>query len=400
MFDLFSDDVRRNPFPVYERLRAASPVLREPRSGLWVILDYDGVKRALGDQEAFSSDHAATAKHPVPPWLVFMDPPRHTKLRALISRAFTPRVVAGIEPQIRELSRELLAATMARAEVNGGVMDLAADYAIPLPMMVIARMIGIPPHDRARFRRWSDAILRLSYTVRGISSPVESAAAAVEWRAAHEEIKAYLPELIERRQVDPADDLLTGLALAEVDGQRLTREELVGFFELLLVGGQETTANLICNAIVSLLDFPDQLALLRERTADLLPSAIEESLRYRSPFQWTFRSTRRDVPMHGQTIPGGTLLLACMGSANRDPKQFEEPNRFDITRHPNPHLAFGYGAHFCLGAPLSRMEAKIALADLLAAMPPFGHASEKPWEPRKALHVHGPTRLLIRFEHG
>src|SRR5689334_18643869 len=227
MFDLFSDDVRRNPFPIYDQLRATAPVFREPRSGLWVILDYDGVKRALGDQEAFSSDHAATAQHPVPPWLVFMDPPRHTKLRALISRAFTPRVVAGIEPRIRELSRELLAAAMARAAMNGGVMDLAADYAIPLPMMVIARMIGIPAHDWARFRRWSDAILRLSYTVRGISAPEESAAAAVEWRAAHEEIKAYLPELIERRHADAPEDLLIGLARAEVDGQRLTREEMV-----------------------------------------------------------------------------------------------------------------------------------------------------------------------------
>jgi cytochrome P450 len=206
----------------------------------------------------------------------------------------------------------------------------------------------------------------------------------------------YLARLLDERRRSPGDDLLTRLVQAEVDGERLTHAETVGFFQLLLLAGSETTTNLVNNAVLCFVENPDQLAHLRERP-DLLPSAIEEVLRYRSPLHWMYRLTTREVEMHGRTIPARKLVLAMIGSANHDPKQFRDPERFDITRDPNPHLAFGHGNHFCMGAPLARLEARIALGDLLERLTEIRLASPDPWEPRRGLHVHGPSRLPIRF---
>jgi cytochrome P450 len=347
-----------------------------------LIFDYDGVKRVLADQDTFSSRYG-------PEWLVFLDPPRHTKLRALISRAFTPRSVAALEPRIRELSRGLLDQVIERGE-----MDLADDYSVPLPMMVIAEMLGIPLTDLPRFKRWSDVILNMSYTISGGAE--EGRAATEAFHAVTMEMNAYLADVLTERRAVPRDDLLTRLALAEVDGEHLTQPEILGFFQLLLVGGQETTTNLVNNAMLCFMENPDQLARLLA-APELLPSAIEEVLHYRAPLHWMYRVTRREVEMHGQKIPAGKLVLPVIGSANRDPKQFPDADRFDITRDPNPHLAFGLGVHFCMGAPLARLEARIALADLLERVKNFKRANNDPWEPRRALHVHGPTRLAIRF---
>jgi cytochrome P450 len=389
VMNFLSEDMRRNPYPMYDQIRDASPVIYDARSDLWMIFDYEGVKRALTDDGAFSSDLAATANQPTPPWMIFFDPPRHTKLRALIMRAFTPRIVANLEPRIRELSRELLEPTMER-----GAMDFAADFAIPLPLMVIAEMIGIPSADWPRFRRWSDVTLTLSLTV---SSRELGAGAGKDFRTITVEMAQYLAELTARRRVAPKDDLLTKLIEAEVDGERLKPEEVLAFVQLLLVAGNETTTNLLNNALLCLMENPDQLARLRAAPG-LLPSAIEEVLRFRSPLQFMFRGMRRDVEMHGHVIPAGKRVLAMIGSANRDPRQFIEPGRFDLTREPNPHIAFGHGIHFCLGAPLSRLEARIALAEFLDRVKSFERASEEPWQPRAALHVLGPERLPIRFE--
>jgi cytochrome P450 len=212
-------------------------------------------------------------------------------------------------------------------------------------------------------------------------------------------MRAFLPDLIAQRRAAHRDDLLTRLVEAEVDGDRLTQDEVLGFVQLLIVGGQETTANLINNAILCFIENPNQLARL-QAAPDLLPSAIEEVLRYRSPVQWMPRATRRDVELHGQVIPAGKLVLPMIGSANRDPKQFAEAGCFDIARDPNPHIAFGHGIHSCLGGPPARLEAWIALADFLKRVKGFELASDEPWEPRKALHVHGPSRLPIRFTAG
>ena len=390
VLDLHSDAMRRDPYPVYDRLRAASSVLRDPRSDFWMVFDYEGVRRALTDPEAFSS-RAAPPGGGALDWMIFFDPPRHTKLRALIARAFTPRSVANLEPRIRELSRGLLDAVIER-----GQMDLAADYAVPLPLLVIAEMLGIPAADRSRFRGWVDAILGMIYTVTG----GEAAARAVrEFGAATAEMGAYLAELLARRRSVPEDDLLTRLVGAEVDGERLTEKEILSFFQLLLLAGSETTTNLIGNAVLCLAENPDQFGRLRA-APDLLPSAIEEVLRYRSPVQAVFRQTRADVAMHGQTIPAGKLVLAMIGSANRDPRQFPDAGRFDVARDPNPHVAFGHGIHFCLGAPLARLEARVALPDLLGRLRGLALVADEPWEPRKAFHVHGPARLPVRFEPG
>lgn len=393
MHDLFSDKVRRNPFPMYEYMRTGTPVFKAPPPfDLWMIFDYPGVKRVLTDHAAFSSSVPGPRD-----WFIFFDPPRHTKLRGLLAKAFTPRVVANLEPTIRELSQQLLDRTVPRGE-----MDLATEYSVPLPMMVIAHMIGIPLSDWERFKRWSDGILTLSYTLRGLDD-AEAMRAFDEFIAVTAEMSAYLTEMIGQRRSSrsPTDaaqaDLLSRLLEAEVDGQRLTQEEILGFFQLLVVGGQETTANLINNAILCFIENPDQLGRLRENM-ELLPSAIEEVLRYRSPLQWAMRTPAHDIEMCGQTIPAGKLVLAMIGSANRDPQQFPDPARFDISRNPNPHLAFGNGIHFCMGAALARLEAKIALNDLLQRTKGMSLASNEPWTPRRALHVHGPSHLPIQFE--
>jgi cytochrome P450 len=227
----------------------------------------------------------------------------------------------------------------------------------------------------------------------------EVEAAFAEFRAATDEMSTYVADMIARRRAAPQDDLMTRLVEAEVDGERLTHGEILGFFQLLVVGGQETTTNLITNAVLCLVENPDQLAHLRA-APDLLPAAIEEVLRYRSPLQWVMRTPRRDIELSGQVIPAGKLVLPMIGSANRDPRHFPDPGRFDVTRDPNPHLAFGHGVHACLGAPLSRLEARIALADLLGRLKGLALAGDGPWQPRQALHVHGPARLPVRFEPG
>src|SRR5581483_2466614 len=205
------------------------------------------------------------------------------------------------------------------------------------------------------------------------------------------------PELMAERRAARREDLLTRLVEAEIDGERLSEDEILAFVQLLLTAGNETTANLLNNAILCFLENPDQLAQLRI-APHLLPSAVEEVLRYRSPLQFMYRATKCEVEMHGQKIPAGKIVLAVIGSANRDPLQFANPDRFDIRRNPNPHIAFGHGIHFCLGAALSRLEARVALTELLTRFERFELASDEPWPPRQALHVHGPDRLLIRAQ--
>jgi cytochrome P450 len=389
MLDLFSADMRRNPYPAYDRLRAAAPVFHLAALDLWLVSDYAGVRRALTDHDAFSSDLTHAPGHGNPgAWFIFFDPPRHTRLRALIARAFTPRVVADLEPRVRELSAELLDRVMARGE-----MDLATDFAVPLPMRVIAELLGVPAADWPRYKRWSDAILAIANTV---SRDAAAAQVLDEYRTVTAEMRAALPDWIAHARSARPDALLVRLVAAEVDGERLSPDEVLGFVQLLLVGGQETTANLINNAVLCLIEHPDQLARLRA-APNLLPSAIEEVLRFRSPLHWMPRATRRDVELHGRVIPAGKVVLPLIGSANRDPGQFPDPGQFDVGRDPNPHLAFGTGIHACLGAPLARLEARIALADFLGRVARFERATADPWEPRPALSVHGPSRLPIRF---
>jgi cytochrome P450 len=382
--DIFSDENRRNPYPLYSRMRRDAPVFRVPPPfDAWLIFDYDGVKRVLNDHDCFSNHVPAPDN-----WFIFKDPPQHTKLRALISKAFSPQIILTLEGHIRQLSRDLLDRVIDRGE-----MDLAKDFAVPLPMKVIAKMMGISEDDWPQFKAWSDTILKISYSRGGDEA---SRKVMAEFRQVTAVMNDYIAGMIYDRHESPKDDLLGNLVAAEVDGHRLGQNDILGFFQLLIVAGQETTANLINNAMLSLLENPDQLALLRDKM-DLLPSAIEETLRYRAPLQWMMRTPTRPVEMQGQTLHSGQLVLPMIGSANRDDKQFERAEEFDITRDPNPHIAFGHGIHFCLGAALARIEAKAALTDLVQRLKEIRLASEEPWEPRKALHVHGPAQLPIRF---
>ncbi len=382
--ELFSADVRRNPGPTYDDLLRTAPVLHLARPDLWVVSSYDLVKRVLTDHDAFSSalsDGPATSM-----WLLFLDPPRHTKLRGLVTRAFTPRAVAALEPRIRAVSRGLVESLAGR-----DAFDLVVEYALPLPLLVIAEMLGAPARDHPTFRSWSDDVLGLVHSVAG--SP--GAAAAVErFRATHDAMRSYLEELLGERRARPRDDLLTALGDACVEGERLTLDELLGFFELLLVAGHETTTNLVANAVLAFVEHPDALAAVRA-DAGLLPTAVEEVLRLRSPVQTTFRVARRDIALGGADIPKGARVLPLIGAANRDPSRFAAPERFDVTRDPNPHVAFGHGIHFCIGASLARLEARIALTDLLSTFASFELVTRE-WEPRDPFHVHGPASLLIR----
>jgi cytochrome P450 len=388
MIDILSEEMRRNPYPVYEQLRATSPVLQIPQGDLWLILDYDGVKFALNDHEAFSND-VSPAKGVKFEWLLFFDPPRHTKTRGIIMQAFTPGMIANLEPRIREFSSRVLDEAL-----YGDFVDLAAEFSSPLPAMVISEMMGMPLSDLPMFKRWSDAILDLSYTIAGGEQMRQ---ASLDFLTANSEMRDYLQELVADRNRSSKDDLLSRLVEAEVDGERLTEDELLRFFQLLIVAGTETTTNLINNALLCFMENPEQLALLREDPG-LITSAIEEVLRYRSPLQAAFRATNRDVELHGRTIPAGRFVLAMVGSANRDQSHFSEPNKFDIKRDPNPHIAFGHGIHFCLGAALSRLEARIALPDFLSRVKHFELDTDEPLKPRKAFHVHGPSNLPLGYQ--
>jgi cytochrome P450 len=385
--DLYSVAARRDPFPLYASALAEAPVQREPAADAWIVLDYPSVRQALADVDAFSSV-VADSSTKSSRWLIFQDPPRHGALRGLISRAFTPRAIAGLEPRIRELSASLLERHRAAGE-----MDLVLDYAVPLPMMVIAELLGAPPSEYRHLRGWSDAIMRIANTVPGGAG---REATIAEFLRVHDEMGIYLGELLQDRRRSPTNDLLSRLAAAEHEGERLTEEQILAFFEILLVAGHETTTNLISNAVLSLLAHPEALARLRGDPS-LVPRAVEEVLRYRSPVQIVFRRTRRDIVVGGVEIPAGKRVFLGLGAANHDPAVFAHPERFDIDREPNPHVAFGNGMHFCIGAPLARLEARIALTDLLT-LDGLARASDAPWEPRPAFHVHGPNSLPIRFD--
>jgi cytochrome P450 len=374
---LFDDNMRRDPYRFYEGLRATSPVFHFAPADLYMLLDYASVKRAFSDHETFSSAVGASRGNGFE-WLMFMDPPRHTKLRGIVNRAFTSRSIAALEPRIRELTRRLLDEMPAQ-------VDFEAAVAGKLPILVIADMLGLPEEDWPRLVDWSHAIMNLADTIMGPPAAAEMATAA--FRNADAEMRAYLATVEPRR-------LLHALTTAEVDGERLSPDELVRFFELLLAAGTETTTNLIDNALISLIDHPSELARLLANHA-LIPAMLEETLRYRSPAQALFRTPRVPVELHGVTIPPGKMVLLLAGSANRDLAVFANASTFDITRDPNPHIAFGHGIHFCIGAPLSRLEARVVFEELLPRVKSIEYASQDPWSPRKPFHVHGPASLPL-----
>jgi cytochrome P450 family 109 len=332
-------------------MRSRQPVFYNEEMQMWQVFRYEDVITVLTDYNRFSSRPIMRFNGGfLRETLVSKDPPEHRKLRNLVNQAFTPRAVARLSDRITQITQELL--DQVRAE---GKMDVVSDIAFPLPAKVIAEMLGVPDEDWDIFQRWA--------RVDG-SDPTVMRRDPARIQRMQQEMSSYFSRLLEDRRRSPREDLITALCNAEVDGERLSEHELVSFCMLLLFAGQETTKNLIANAILCFTDHPDTMERLIREPA-LMPSAIEEVLRYLSPVWFLFRSTRTDVELGGQHIPANQPVLAWIASANHDPDQFRNPERLDIEREPNRHVAFGHGVHFCVGAPLSRLEARIALPMML-----------------------------------
>jgi cytochrome P450 len=364
-------------------MRREAPAWVDPTSGVLSVFRYDDVQRALSDYEAFSSERGPRdASSALNASLISSDPPRHRQLRNLVTQAFTPRAITQLAPRITAIIDELLEPVAA-----AGRMDFIADLADPLPVIVIAEMLGIPASERVQFKRWSDAI---------VSTAIAPGDGGLTFMGAQREMAQFFSHLIAERTAEPRDDLISHLIAAEIDGQRLTPVELMGFCVLLLVAGNETTTNLLGNAILCFDEQPEVYERLRAQP-DLIPGAIEEVLRYRSPVQSMFRSATGETDLGGVLTRAGQPVVAWIGSANRDETRFPDAHVFDITRAPNRHLAFGYGIHFCLGAPLARLEARLALEALTARFRDIRRIPEAPTRWMESSIVYGVKNLPITF---
>jgi cytochrome P450 len=382
-----------DPYPTYHVLRSQDPVHRSPL-GFWVLTRYADVIATLRDprliKEPIAAFVAARFGMAVPPGLglsmLDRDPPDHTRLRGLVSKAFTPKALESLRPHIQEIVDGLLDQVESRGE-----MDLIEEFAYPLPVVVICEMLGVPVRDHERFKQWG---LDVARGLDAIMLPPDSEVGkrSVTGRRA---LAEYFHELIAERRAAPREDMLSALIAAEEAGDKLDEDELLATCILLLVAGHETTVNLIGNGTLALLRHPDQLRRLREEPA-LIGSAIEELLRYDGPVQRTARIPSADVTIGGRTIPKGEMVMPFLGAADRDPAQFPDPDRLDITRTDNRHIAFGMGIHFCLGAPLARMEGQIAINTLLRRLPKLALAAQRP-EHRQSLTLRGLVSLPVAF---
>jgi cytochrome P450 len=335
-------------FSWFEAMRAHNPVFKDERTRFWQVFRYEDVLAILTDYSRFSSQAYEFMGGFLANSLIAKDPPDHRKLRNLVNQAFTPKAVARLSGRITQIMQELLDEVRLQ-----GKMDVVSDIAFPLPAKVIAELLGVPPEDWDIFQRWA--------RVDG-SNPASNRQESGQ--SMQMEMFNYFSNLLEERRRAPREDLISSLSVAEVDGERLSEPELLSFCTLLLAAGQETTKNLITNAIVCLTDYRESMQRLIDEPA-LIPPAIEEILRFLPPVWFLFRQTKTDIELAGQHIPANQVVLAWTASANRDPARFPEPDHFDIKRDPNRHLAFGHGIHFCVGAPLARLEAKIALPMML-----------------------------------
>jgi pimeloyl-[acyl-carrier protein] synthase len=349
---------REDPYPLYRYLLAAAPVQRNDLLEAWTVARYADVMTVLTDPR-FSADRTSMAPdgYQVAQSMLVSDPPDHTRLRTLVQKAFTPRMVDQLRPRIQAIVDDLLD----RALEDGGDFDLVEDLAYPLPVIVIAELLGVPAEDRATFHQWSA-------TLAASLDPLVSSDLMDRAWASRDALHTYLRGIIAERRRSPRTDLISALVAVEERGDTLREPELVVMCTLLLIAGHETTVNLIGNGTLALLKHPDQLARLRQEP-QLVTSAVEELLRFDPPVQMTGRLLTDDVELSGQTIPKGEFVLPLLGAANHDPAQFTNPQDLDITRNPNPHVAFGRGIHFCLGAPLARVEGQIALGSLLQRCP-------------------------------
>jgi cytochrome P450 len=367
--NLASPQFKANPYPFYARLRAEAPVYRTTlpnRQTAWLVTRYDDVLALLKDERLIKDrlNVVAPGQSAKQPWIpgilkplsrnmLDLDGQDHARLRTLVHKVFTPRRVEQLRTQIQARCEQLLA----KAQPNGS-LELIREYALALPVAVIADLLGIPPEDRHKFQQWSRRL-----------TSVSSAADVLRVLPAVWQFTRYLHVLFKHRRADPRDDLITALVQTEEAGDMLNEDELLAMVVLLLIAGHETTVNLIGSGMLALLQHPQQMDQLRQNPA-LIKSAVEELLRYCSPVDLaTERYAREDVTIGGVAIPRGDMVLGVLGSANRDERQFANPDRLDISRDPNRHVAFGQGIHFCLGAPLARLEGQISISTLLERVP-------------------------------
>jgi len=346
-YDPLDPRVIADPYPYYERLQREAPVHRVEKHGFWVLTRYEDVCSALLDPETFSSTWGPGPMKVISPvrMILHLDPPDHGPLRAIIAKAFTPNAMRKVEPRVVELAEALVDDVLARREV-----DLVRDFAVPVPVGVIAELLGVSRADQPLFKRWSDDIV----------AEIGTRVNASDSRRAFDD---YFNAVIRERRARPGDDMVSRLLEPSASGERLSDPEVLAFCRALLVAGNETTTGLIANLLRALAERPADWKRVREQPS-LVETAVEESLRFDSPNQGLFRHTTRDVTLRGVPIPAGAKVLVSFGAANRDPEQFERPHEFDVSRDPNRHIAFGAGVHHCLGAALGRLEARIALRAL------------------------------------
>jgi hypothetical protein len=392
-FNPMDSEFLADPYPTYHRLRTEDPVHQSPL-GFWVLTRYEDVAAVLRDarfiKEPLAALVAARFGSEVPRGvglsMLDRDPPDHTRLRSLVSKAFTPRVVEGLRPRIQQIVDGLVA----RAEAAGS-MDLIEEFAYPIPVNVICEMMGVPVEDHERFKGWS---LDIARGLDSIWLPPDSEIPRRSAAARHA-ISDYFRELIAQRRASPRGDLLSALIAAEEAGDKLNEEELLATCILILIAGHETTVNLIGNGVLALLRNPEELRRLRA-TQGLITTAVEELLRYDGPVQRTARVASDDASIGGRTIRKGEMVMPFIGAADRDPAQFPEPDRLDLGRADNRHIAFGWGIHFCLGAPLARVEGQIAINTLVRRLPRLALVTDTV-EYRQSLTLRGLKALPVKF---
>jgi pimeloyl-[acyl-carrier protein] synthase len=395
LYHLLDPEVLANPYPLYHRLRTEDPIHWDPYLHTWVVTRYADVMTVL---QHFSASRTPTPEQltamglprlaPLAQVLVrqmlFLDGPAHIRIRGLAAKAFTPHRVERLRPHIQEIADRLLDTVQEQ-----GHMDVIADLADPLPAIVTAEMLGLPPSDWRQLTQWStdfaEALGNFQHNPDHAPHVIRSL----------EEMCTYMREAVRERRKHPGDDLICALLTAEHEGDSLSEEEVVANSIMLMTGGQETTTNLIGNGVLILLRHPEQWELLRANP-ELIPSGIEELLRYESPIQYTSRLAADDVQIGGKTIRRRQAVIAVMGAANRDPERFPDPDRLDICRQDNRHLAFAWGAHFCFGAPLARLEGQIAFETLLRRLPNLS-LEPGPVTWRENLAFRGLTNLPVIF---
>lgn len=397
LYHLLDPEVLANPYPLYHRLRTEAPVHWDPFLHAWVVTRYSDVVRVLHD---FSADRTPTPEQlerinlsaisPIAAVMVkqmlFLDAPAHTRLRSLASSAFSPARVRVLRSHIQQIADTLIDAAMA---AQPGQMDIIAEFAEPLPAIVTAEMLGVPIRDHRQLKGWTAVFAEMLGNFQHNPDHVPKVLRALE------EMLEYFRERVRELRVHPREGLINSLLTAEINGDRLTEEEVIANSIVTMVGGQETTTNLIGNGLLTLLRYPVEMQRLRD-DPELIPSAVEELLRYESPSQHTARLARADVELGGRKIRKRDAVIAVMGAANRDPERFPDPNRLDLARTDNRHLAFGWAAHFCFGAALARIEGQVSFSTILRRMPDLA-LQQAPLRWRTNLGLRGLVALPVRY---